>query len=81
MNLQKTKKLFYGLVIAAFIFILFCCSRQVYAAWSVLVVMILVGAAVTSWLLFWRCPYCRKSLDRIDDKKHCPHCGEKLYKE
>ncbi len=81
MDLKKTEKLFNGLLIAALIFIPFCCSRQIYATWSALVVTILIGAAVTIWLLFWRCPDCGKNLGRIDNKKHCPHCGAKLYQE
>lgn len=31
--------------------------------------------------IYWRCPYCKKSLSMkvgLNDLNHCPKCGEKL---
>ena len=39
---------------------------------------IVVMVALAFRILFYRCPYCGKYLDRVEPDGYCPHCGKAL---
>lgn len=47
-------------------------------AFSVIGCIIMVGSGIF-YIVFYRCPYCEKFLDRSTGE-YCPYCGEKVDK-
>jgi len=81
MDLQSARMtLFVGLIVGM-IFALFAAARQSVAI--AVVATLIFAAAIIIYAIYYRCPYCGKSLDNVRGPipKHCPECGKEIEQE
>ena len=79
MDINKAKRLIYGLLAVAFLCMALAFIGDVLREWLLYGFMVLIVAFAVCLFLFWRCPHCGKHLGRMDNAEFCKHCGEKLY--
>ena len=79
MELRKLRKILLWCLVLPFLPILPALLFPAYdlVFYWIAIILAVVYAIVSRML--WRCPYCRDSLGRIDERKtYCPHCGKYL---
>ncbi len=76
MNYRKSQRLMWGLFIIGFLLMAVGYKNGMY---SVLGVLFIIGG-ILQQVVFYRCPYCNKSLMNCRDgiPQYCPHCGSEL---
>ena len=81
MDLKKTKKVFNAIYITIFVLLLIFAIFKLLETWLVSIIFILFGVDLFIWRKYWRCPYCKTHLGRMDYSPRCGFCGKKLYKK
>lgn len=78
MNYRKSHRLMWGLFIVSFLLLAvgYTKNEMIYLVIGTLCTI----AGILQSVIFYRCPYCYKSLMDCRDgiPKYCPHCGNEL---
>lgn len=80
MSLTKVKKLFTASCIGALAVMLAMVVVNSETLSNVLFAasLLILGAGVLIWGIFWRCPSCGRHMGRISNGRFCPYCGHEL---
>ena len=79
MDLKTARTVTYILLalVIGFYLLILAMDYQV-PAWLWITALLCSLAYLTIFLLFWRCPHCRRHLGRASGE-YCQHCGQSLY--
>lgn len=76
MNYRKSRLiLLYGLSVCLFVIFAAIITAK---NWALIAGVIILIAEMIQFAIFYRCPYCGKSLTCVNGPvpQHCPHCGK-----